>query len=212
MSQIAHLPPIVDLDRVLAHSYRDFHVKGLDYLCLKRTSAETIKVYFFEGDVATAPEVVSPHDHRYDFETTVLAGVLRNFRYAPACGSLGQVYERFAYMTPLNGGDGFTWEAEERLAALPPETYSRGAWHSHMAEEAHTIAVQAGTVITLRQFADSVPLDRPTRCWRPAGDRSAPNVADLYRMMDADRAVELIRLAYDLVGWPAPRLHEGASA
>lgn len=62
----------VHLDEILAHSFTDFHAKGLDYLCLLRSPEITVKAYFFEGDVASAPEVVVPHDHRYCFNTRVL--------------------------------------------------------------------------------------------------------------------------------------------
>ena len=61
--------PSVSMEEVLANSFRDFHAKGLDYVCLKRRPSETVKLYFFDGDVSKLPEVVNPHDHRYDFST-----------------------------------------------------------------------------------------------------------------------------------------------
>lgn len=54
----------------------------------KRTPEHTRKVYFFDGKVSQLPEVVSPHDHRYDFTTTVLAGVMSTSTL-PRDGQLG---------------------------------------------------------------------------------------------------------------------------
>lgn len=44
------IPETFDMAEVLANSYRDFHAKGLDYICLKRSFKETLKLYFFDGD------------------------------------------------------------------------------------------------------------------------------------------------------------------
>lgn len=54
----------IDLQQALKNSYRNYHAKGVDYLCVGRTPQLTQKIYFidgFEGDV------VVPHDHRYEF-------------------------------------------------------------------------------------------------------------------------------------------------
>lgn len=48
----------VDLDSVLANSYKDFHCKGLDYICLQRKPFLTIKAYFFEDAIVDLPEWV----------------------------------------------------------------------------------------------------------------------------------------------------------
>ena len=98
---------------VLPNSYRNFHVQGFDYLCLRRKDNYTLKVYTFDGDVTQAPEVVNPHDHRYAFRTTVLNGALLDYRYT--LDPRGKVFNAFDYRTPLNGGDGFTFRGEERL-------------------------------------------------------------------------------------------------
>ena len=38
------------IDDIQANSYRDFHAKGLDYLCIRRDLELTLKVYFFDGE------------------------------------------------------------------------------------------------------------------------------------------------------------------
>jgi hypothetical protein len=185
------IPTVVSLKTVLDNSFRDFHVKGFDYICLKRSPSSTIKVYFFDGDIAHLPEVVAPHNHRYNFTTMVLSGSLRNWRYERVMkpDPFSELYERFDYMTPLNGGKGFDWAGRTRLYRLPAETYPPGSIHGHKAEEIHTIAVGSDqTVIMLDQGPDVLAMDEPTQLWRPPGSRQEPSLDGLYNRMDADHA------------------------
>jgi hypothetical protein len=77
-----------DLDTVASNSFRNFHAKGLDYLCLHRSPELTIKAYFYSGNIG--PEVVCPHDHRYPFSTHILAGESGHKRYTDGlCGISG---------------------------------------------------------------------------------------------------------------------------
>jgi hypothetical protein len=187
----------VDLDQVLANSFRDFHVKGFDYLCLERSPGRTVKVYFFDGDVAQMPEAVVPHDHRYPFWTDCLAGAVVNHEFLELHGKRyrdeAEVYERFAYRTPLNGGDGFAWDREAWLFRMSSRTYERGAGYAMRHDQVHTITVRPDTVIRLVQFADALPLEQPTVAYRPAGSREPINLDGLYRPMDAAHA--LMRIA-----------------
>lgn len=184
-----------DLDHILAHSFRDFHVKGFDYLCLKRSEAETVKVYFFEGDVAQAPEVVIPHDHRYRFLTECLAGEVWNLEFEEIFTAVKDVptHERFEYLTPLNGGFGFRWFAPAVVRTKHVGHYRAGDGYRMTADQLHTITVQPDTVLRLTQFADVVPVNVPTRAYRPAGMREPPSLDGLYRPMDADHALMRLR-------------------
>lgn len=186
-----------DLEHILAHSYRDFHVKGFDYLCLRRSEVETVKVYFFDGDVAQAPEAVIPHDHRYPFWTDCLAGSVTNHEFiefhSKRYRDEAEVYDRFVYRTPLNGGDGFKWDREAWLFRAASRAYGTGAGYSMTHDRLHTITVRPDTVLRLVQFADVLALDEPTHAYRKAGDREPPSLNGLYQPMTADHA--LTRLA-----------------
>lgn len=201
-----------DLDTICANSFRNFHTKGFDYLCLTRTPELTRKVYFFEGNLADLPELVIPHDHRYPFVTTVLAGAVANKTFwAPSSvsadlkatwESMSEVFDHFEYRTPLNGGDGFTWAGEKRLKGDPmPRTQTRGrSWHC-LENEVHTLDIRCeGTVIMLEQLADVVPIDAPTNAYRLAGDRTPPSLDGLYDRMTPDHARARIEQFLDLVG------------
>lgn len=195
----------VNLDEVLANSYRDFHVKGFDYLCLKRTPTETIKAYFFDGDVAHLPEVVIPHDHRYAFSTKVLAGQSRNRRYLRGLRGLADArpFEAFNYLTPLNGGDGFSWSHTDWLMEVEDTPYLVGETYDQRADEIHTIQITGqGTILLLKQGADVVPVGCPTRAYRPDGMREAPSLDGLYRPMTADHALDRLATLAVVAGAP----------
>lgn len=106
---------LFNIEQIAANSYKNFHAKGVDYLCFYRTPDLTQKFYFFDENVQFSPDVVSPHDHRYNFSSTCLAGELTNHVYDKASYRDGDmldahIFNRFDYMTPLNGGSGLLGE------------------------------------------------------------------------------------------------------
>lgn len=202
-----------DIETICANSYRNFHTRGFDYLCLTRTPELTRKVYFFEGDLHDLPELVVPHDHRYPFVTTVLSGAVRNKVFVGLRGDphpsrrnawegLTEVYDHFEYLTPLNGGDGFRWVGERRL--IPPAhnlSHIRGDHWRSSETDIHTLDIRCeGTVILLEQLADVVPIDTPTNAFRKVGDRTPPSLDGLYDRMTPDHARIRINQFLDLVG------------
>lgn len=203
-----------DIETICANSYRNFHTKDFDYLCLTRTPELTRKVYFFEGDLHDLPELVMPHDHRYPFVTTVLSGAVQNRTYWGLHGEPAldlqdrwientELYDHFEYRTPLNGGDGFTWVGERRLWAEPTGhlTRTRGKFWRSSEQEIHTLDIRCeGTVIMLEQLADVVPIGVPTQAFRLAGSRTPPPLDGLYDRMTPDHALARINQFLDLVG------------
>lgn len=186
------------LETMLEHSFRNFHVRGFDYLCLKRTPEHTRKVYFFEGDVAQLPEIVNPHDHRYDFRTTVLTGVMSNSIYYENDEGLGEVYNEFEWRTPLLGGDGFTWKRETRLFEIQRRAYRPGMTYEMEAHDFHTIRMHSDTtVIILDQYADIVPAEQPTRTFMQ--DRQPPSLDGLYEKFTPDQLLRRLTQYEELV-------------
>lgn len=188
-----------EIETICAHSYRNFHAKGLDYLCLHRSPDVTIKAYFFDGDVTQLPEIVVPHNHRYAFTTQVLDGLIVNRIYRPS--PRGVLYDQFDYLTPLNGGNGFSWAKETRLHECDSAAYSAGQWYSSSREILHTLSIKSHSAIAvLTQFADEIPTDIPTQAFRVAGSREAPSLDGLYEAMTPDHARSLLRRLSRL-GW-----------
>jgi hypothetical protein len=184
------------LEEICANSYRNFHAKGFDYLCLFRSPGYTRKVYFFDGDLSQQPELVMPHDHRYAFTTAVISGAVINktFERVSEGHPLGLRYDRFDYLTPLNGGDGFSWTEEVHLYGhtIPGAKIAGDHWLSS-SKDIHTLQVlEEGTIIMLDQYHDVVPEGVPTSAFRPVGSRTPPSLSGLYDRMDEDRAVVLL--------------------
>lgn len=193
-----------NIEEICRNSYRDFHVKGFDYLCLTRRPELTRKVYFFEGNLSQLPELVVPHDHRYDFQTTVLSGSLINKRYTDSLGPNPkgdvQTFNEFEYMTPLNGGDGFSWKRETEMVCIHRHAYNRGGTYFSLYNSIHTLDIlQEGTVILLEQGRDLVPENKPTRAFKTES-REAPSLDGLYDRMTPDHAKMRIEQFLSLAG------------
>lgn len=164
---------------LLQSSFKNFHTKGFEYLCLFRSPEYTIKMYIFDGDVAKLPEVVNPHDHRYKFNTMVLHGEMIDYRFQRSAIA-GDVYQAFDYLTPLNGGNGFTFRGEERL--MKTEAVRLFAEDTLLTNQhdLHTIQmVGTQNVLILEQFGDEIPIDRPTSTWVRLGEPK-PDLSGLY--------------------------------
>lgn len=188
---------MMNLDEIIEHSFRNFHVRGFDYLCIKRTPEHTRKVYFFDGNVSQLPEVVNPHDHRYHFDTTVLSGVMSNSIYVPD-EKHGVTYNEFEWRTPLNGGDGFTWKREAKLLEIRRHAYVPKQRYIMNAQDFHTIRLHAeGTVIVLDQYDDIVPIDQPTRTFMK--ERQAPSLDGLYEKFTPDQALARLQQYRELL-------------
>lgn len=83
---------LIELDHVAAakHSIINHHVDGVEYLCLHRSDKLTVKLYFIDPTNIARPEnsyLVTPHTHRYSFESTVLAGQLQHLTFRQCAGS-----------------------------------------------------------------------------------------------------------------------------
>jgi hypothetical protein len=184
-----------DLDTIAGNSFRNFHAKGLDYLCIFRSEELTIKAYFYDIADDSSPEIICPHDHRYPFATKILAGRSEHIRYSsePNVSPFAEKYQMFTWMTPLNGGDGFSWHSERRLTARPREYYRDGQMYFCDPSEIHTIRIPAPeTVLLLYQFADTIPIGHPTRTFVPGFNREPPALDGLYDRMTLDRAEVLM--------------------
>lgn len=202
----------ISMEEVLANSYKNFHSKGLDYICLFRSEGFTQKLYFFDGDVSALPEVVNPHDHRYDFKTWCLSGEVENVLYGPPQIDL-QIrptrFTLFQYRSPLLRGrlKGFSNPQPSELIERTRNTYGP-KWTSQSYNSSyrdiHTIAIKRPeTVLLINQGEDQVDLLEPTRTW-VRGDE-APSLDDLYEKITADEVIaKLTNLADRVRTWNMP--------
>ena len=191
--------PTLNLDEVLENSYKNFHAKGLDYICLKRSESLTQKLYFFDGDVSKLPEVVNPHDHRYNFMTHCVTGEVENITYASALHPVVYgdrpvlTYQAFLYRTPLNGGDGFTWWKQAQLFEKSRQSYGPGSKYFMEYHDRHTIRMRKNeTVIMIDQFEDEIRVGFPTKTYVLGTDKEPPSLDGLYDRFTADEVIAKI--------------------
>lgn len=200
--------PTVSLAMMQANSFKDFHAKGLDYMCLKRSDAHTVKLYLLDGDVSKLPEAVNPHDHRYAFRTQVLAGSLVDWRWSRSATEERQTFDVFNYDTPLNGGAGFTHQGETEMGVAEVVSNRRGAtlWTSH--DMIHTIKpLEDQTVLILDQLEDVVPVGEPTRTYVRSGD-PAPDTSGLYDRFTVDELIARMQVVSQLTGVEFDFIHD----
>jgi hypothetical protein len=186
------LPTRLDIDHIVEHSFKDMHVKGFHYLCLQRSEVETVKLYFFDGDVTKLPEVVAPHDHRYDFESYVAAGAVENVWFRRTMDETkGEMFNWFEFKTPMNGGNGFTFAGEECLYEAHRSRFTNGESYYMQADDLHTIRIAGNdTVLMLVQFEDIYPIEKPTSTFFKG---NAPSLDGLYTKFNADEVIALLR-------------------
>jgi hypothetical protein len=180
----------MDPAEMAVHSIRDHHVEGIDYLCLHRSDKLTVKLYFIDPtaiDIEPGKFLVTPHTHRYNFESTVLKGTLRHVRFEEVRGT---AYEVSTYSPE-------TRSRESRGDAnLVPSTevYSAGGHYWNSVLDIHTLIVPAVPVLLgLVQYSDVWP--RSTVYVRKGHEMKFPESST----MTADEAARLRERALSML-------------
>lgn len=175
------------------HSFRNYHARGVDYVCLSRHKLLTVKAYFFDDGLqhGNVFGVVSPHDHRYDFASEVVAGRLHDVAWAE--DSISPVIaQRFLWRSPLCGGSGFAWDAEVRLTCAGSQRVDSGQRYLRSYDAIHTLAtIQPRTVVVQRQYASARGSSEPTRTY--CRDREPPSLDGLYEKHNSDQIITRLR-------------------
>jgi hypothetical protein len=148
-----------DLDIVFAadNSFRDFHAKGVDYICLHRTPALTVKLYLFDPAtlVVAGPgrQVVNPHSHGYNFSTHVLRGGVTNVEYLRGDGD---GWHEIRYGSPLKGRRWDQVTGPCSLREIGRTAYGPSRSYDFDHERIHSIEVhpETKTALLLFQHAD----------------------------------------------------------
>lgn len=163
------------LKLMVGRSYKNFHCKGMDYICLgSKTHQEYLKVYFFNGRAADRTRfLVAPHNHRYDFRTTVLRGTLKDYRFKEEeAGPVSEVagyrnYHKYDWHTPLNGQPG-GWIRRKEVALRPLASRFLQAGDSYVTshDKIHTLRIlEEDTVLLIHQYHDVIPIGTPTQTY-----------------------------------------------
>lgn len=190
---IERLDPV---EAIIKNSYKNFHTRGLDYICLRRSAHQTVKAYMFDGDENDLSEVVNPHDHRYNFDSYVLAGEVRESKYIEAVD--GSPVRKREWLTPLNGGQGFGDDTEAFLKKTSSSIYNQGARYSSRANEVHTLHILSGqSLVIITQHEDVLPIGVPTSTYFQGDDK--PSLNGLYEQFNADDILKRTALIQSLI-------------
>ncbi|MFD1558334.1 hypothetical protein ACFSHT_22335 [Paraburkholderia silviterrae] len=146
---------LLELDPVemRLHSVRNHHVNGLDYLCLHRSDKMTVKLYFIDPE--TIPRtpgefLVTPHTHRYAFESTVLSGCIYHLRFEECEGNY---WHRSRYVPEIRACE---FESDTGLRVVDKEIHEVGSEYWVDVSEIHTlIASSRPTLLGLVQYSDT---------------------------------------------------------
>jgi hypothetical protein len=110
--------------------------------------------------------------------------------------------QRFAFDTPLNGGDGFHWHSEVRLLESERLTFGPGNTYFMPHFATHTIRILSNeTVLFLEQEADVVAIGDPTKTYTP--EREPPSLDGLYSRWTADALIARLGTFQERTGWDA---------
>ncbi|KAG2392540.1 hypothetical protein C9374_011265 [Naegleria lovaniensis] len=209
------------------HSLKDYHVQGVQYLCLERSHQITTKVYLLDPQLHGARSscssqihspldsndstpklddghVANPHNHRYHFKTTVLAGQMVNkvFEERPwieTCRNKkdhAHLFWKFAYFYQNHE---FVKMNQVVLEPTQWEHVHLGESYELSPEQIHTIQVsdQEFTVLFLQQFQDVVSNEFPGAFY--CRESEPPNVQGLYSRYSEMEVDELRRKILELI-------------
>lgn len=182
----------LDFEEAARDSFHNFHVAGLDYVCLFRSPRYTAKLYFIGPDVPHNDDgfLVNPHSHGYAFRQTVLDGMLEHFRFTQDAYSRESWCEA-EYRSPLATGEdgaGLRWVHLDSRWDKTKETYRRGGGYFLATDEVHTIRVPFGAVLFTEQYADAGLPHTTYLSQQPV----EPDLSGLYVPMQPGEVAELV--------------------
>lgn len=195
LEQVSNLLDQIDPEQVVRNSFRDYHAKGLDYVCLHRSDGLTIKAYFL--NVPVGVNVVNPHDHAYNFHTFVLKGKLKNLIYTH---NSGPIVNQWKYLPPTPWVDHkFKFEKPVKLGVAQDHEYCVGTGYYMTREEIHTIqALAPDTVMLLFQYKTPDEKKRGGTYLYTKED-SPPSVYGLYNRFSEQEIETRVKQLRDLV-------------
>lgn len=135
------------------HSFNNYHVEGVKYLNLLRSDRLTVKIYLLDPLLIKPNQdgfLVNPHDHRYNFGTTVLFGAVSNivFHESPQ----GNGWNHFKYQADTKE---FTPKGEVGLNMTEHLFYTSGQTYYTDIEDIHTLRLSDRlTGLLLLQYND----------------------------------------------------------
>lgn len=169
----------------LSNSYVDYHVSGVNYVCLHRTDSLTIKLYDITSghDLTFYDWLVGPHNHAYNFHQKVLHGSIQHGIFHES--SSGINVNKYVYKSPLNGGNGFSYDRPTKLRCSTKKL-NKGDEYFLNTSQIHTICPTSNRVILFSmQYEDIL---KETMFF----GLERPDSTNIYQKMDMETAQEIL--------------------
>lgn len=182
----------------LDDSYTDFHAPGVNYLCLSRTPRLTIKLY--ELPPTDGKQIVSPHNHAYNFDSVLLDGCVSNITYYELEEDDRESYDQIVYKrtfrSKLNCGSGFATESIKcRIALRRGQAYMYKYDHYYTStEDIHTLIVREPSLLFISQYED---IKTETSVYTNTPE--SPSLEGLYKKMTKEKAYQLLTKALSVL-------------
>lgn len=166
------------------HSFNNYHVEGMKYLNLVRSERFTAKIYLLDPLLIKSTQdgfLVNPHDHRYNFGTTVLFGAVSNLVFHEI--GQGSGWNHFGYQADTKE---FTPQGEVGLQVVEDMTYAVGETYYTGIDDIHTLRLSNElTALLLFQYNDIV-LDGTNFYGRDVESPSSCTTGNLYQRFTED--------------------------
>lgn len=192
-------PEWIGLGEAVENSYKDFHRKGVHYICLARSPKLTMKLYLFDDSLAEAT-LTLPHDSRYHFDLLVIGGRLRmTWFHESAYRTEAQGYDdyvRFRWDTVLRKGKGFVADGDAQLSETHSEVLDPGGACAMRPADIHTMQVGPGAALLIAQHPSAASI--PTRVF--AHSPEPPSIDGLYGRYNGAEIIEHLRRFRDSTG------------
>ena len=182
----------LDMNESIKHSVMDHHVPGLHYLNIERSDKFTLKLYLLDGAKNNQSGfLIHPHSHRYNFNTVVLAGRVKNVIFQEAGlpafhDDLPMVRMKYSPEKGLEEDAGKPLLLRRDMSSADAGVFGPGQTYFLFANQIHTLEVMPGkTLLCLSQFEDVRDHSRlylpPRHKLKPVTSRPAtmPELQDL---------------------------------
>lgn len=150
---VQNLVSNLNMEDCIKNSFKNHHVKGMNYINLLRDSRITLKLYFLDPELVKSnnqDHLVCPHNHRYNFNTEVLMGAVSNVLFEEVKGDDWNVYR---YSSSKIGQDKFGEKSQCGLLETSRILYKPGQNYYMETDQIHTLVPSDEfTILLLYQF------------------------------------------------------------
>ncbi len=168
-----------NLKYMVENSIKDFHFKGLNYICLQFMPHLTIRLYIIEPSQPVDTLNVNIHNHLYDSQMLVLQGSVKNTVYRKVEGHEYFHYYLTSALCPTNESKKIKLESlgkcglekEQSIYLLPGETHFQShseihnvqnnveVWTSFMIFEFPTVKMNS-VLFSKKDFGNTISTEK----------------------------------------------------